>query len=103
MSNAKRGSIRNWLKNLMFRHLHGMMTCQEFEDFIQAYMDNDLTTIQRSVFEKHLRFCRECRDYLAAYKKTIEIGYSVLTAPEDPVPGDVPEDLIKAILEAREQ
>ena len=103
MSNVKKGSIRSWLKSIMFRHLHGMMTCKEFEDFVQAYIDGDLTTSQRSVFERHLRFCRECRDYLAAYKRTIEIGCSVLSAPEDPVPGNVPEDLIKAILAARKQ
>ena len=103
MNTKKSGSMRSWLKSIMFRHLHGMMTCKEFEDFVQAYVDDELASPQRSVFARHLRLCRECRDYLTAYQRTIEVGRTVLTAPEDPLPGDVPEDLIKAILEARKQ
>ena len=103
MNNNKIGSIRSWLKSIMLRYIPGMITCKEFDDFVQAYIDDELPARQRSVFEQHIRFCRECRNYLAAYKRTIEISRSVLTTPKDPIPGDVPEDLINAILEARKQ
>lgn len=101
MKKPRGRSIRNWLKSVMFRHIHGMMTCKEFEDFVQTYIDEDLPAQQQAVFERHIRFCRECREYLAAYRRTIEVGRSVLTNTENPVPEDVPEDLINAILEAR--
>jgi predicted anti-sigma-YlaC factor YlaD len=93
----------SWLKGLMFRHMHGMLTCREFDSFVLAYLDGELSSRQRSVFEWHLRLCRECRDYLAAYKRTLEIGQAIMQSPEASLPQSVPEDLITAILEARQQ
>ena len=55
------------------------------------------------MFDFHLRICRECRDYLAAYQRSMEVSRAVLTSPDDPVPDDVSKDLIKAILDARER
>jgi len=49
-----------------------------------------------------LRLCRECREYLAAYERALEIARSVPASSGEAVPQDVPEDLIKAILDARE-
>jgi anti-sigma factor RsiW len=80
-----------------------MITCKEFEDFVLRYLDGDLPGRQRRLFEWHLRICRECREYLEAYQKAITLGRAVLPPPDNPVPEDVPEDLIKAILESREQ
>ena len=94
--------MKSWLKGMMFRHIHGMMSCREFEDFVQAYIDGELPERQRTVMERHMRLCRECREYLAAYKKAMEIGHSVLAGHGVSLPADVPEDLISAILEARE-
>lgn len=102
MNYAQQGGLRRWFKGLMFKHLHHMITCREFEDFVLAYLDDELTERQRSVFEWHLRICRECREYLEAYQRTQEIAGAVLAPANAPVPDDVPEDLIKAILEARE-
>ncbi len=48
-----------------------------------------------------MRLCRECREYLAAYQRTIEIGREAFKSADETLPEDVPEDLIKAILEAR--
>ena len=48
-----------------------------------------------------MRLCRECREYLAAYRRRIEVGREARSADEA-LPDDVPEDLIKAILEARD-
>jgi anti-sigma factor RsiW len=103
MSNQKKNSLRRWLKGFMLKHMHKMITCKEFENFIQAYIDNELSSSQRSVFELHIRLCRECRDYLAAYQRSIELGRAVLGAPNQRVPAEVPEDLIAAILKAKEK
>jgi anti-sigma factor RsiW len=94
-------SLRSWLKSLMFKYIHGMISCRDFEDFIQAYIDGELALKQRAVFERHIWFCRECRGYLAAYKRAIEIGESVLKAKDEALSSDIPEDLIKAILASR--
>jgi anti-sigma factor RsiW len=102
MSKQKKTSIRKWLKGFMLKHMHKMMTCKEFEDFVQAYIDDELSSAQRSVFELHIRLCRECKDYLAAYQRAIALGRAVLGAPNQPVPAEVPKDLVAAILKAKE-
>ncbi len=89
------------LKGTMLRRMHGMITCREFEEFILRYLDDELEPRQKKLFEWHLRLCRECREYLAAYRRTVEIGKNVLGSENGPVPDDVPEDLIKAVLDSR--
>lgn len=101
MTDQRNTSVRRWLKGLFLKRMHRMITCTEFEAFVLSYLDGELPARQRSVFEWHLRLCRECRDYLAAYKRTIELGRAVLGPADDSVPEDVPEDLVKAILDAR--
>ncbi len=98
---AENGMMRR-LKGTMLRRMHGMITCREFEEFVLRYLDGELPSKQAKIFEWHLRICRECREYLAAYRRTIEIGIAVLGPADESVPDDVPEDLIKAVLDARE-
>ncbi len=98
---AENGMMRR-LKGTMLRRMHGMITCREFEEFVLRYLNGELPSTQANIFEWHLRICRECREYLAAYRRTIEIGIAVLGPADESVPDDVPEDLIKAVLDARE-
>lgn len=99
---ARLGLMRR-LKGLMLRRVHGMITCREFEAFVHDYLDGALSERQTKVFEWHLRVCRECRDYLEAYERSIEAGKAVLGPGEEAVPKDVPEDLIRAVLDARRE
>jgi anti-sigma factor RsiW len=89
------------LKATMLRRVHGMITCREFENFVLGYLDGELPERQARRFEWHLRICRECREYLAAYKTALEAGKAAFGTADDAVPADVPEDLIKAVLESR--
>jgi len=90
------------IKGTMLRSMHGMITCREFEEFVLSYLDGELPARQARIFEWHLRICRECREYLAAYRRTIELGEAVLGPAHEAVPDDVPEDLVRAILDSRE-
>jgi len=90
-----------WLKGQMLTRMHGMITCREFEDFVLAYLDGELTPIQNRVFKVHLLMCRECRDYLNAYKRSVELSKQLLQKTNMPVLDEIPEDLIKAILDAK--
>jgi len=103
MSGTKKPGLMRRAKGAMMKHMHRMITCREFEDFVQRYLDDELSRKQRSIFELHMRLCRECREYLAAYRRSLEIGREVFRSGDDPVPEDLPEDLIKAILETRRQ
>jgi anti-sigma factor RsiW len=101
MTNQNKPGLLRRAKGAMLKHMHRMITCREFEDFVLRYLDGELSTRQRSVFELHMRLCRECREYLAAYQRTIEVGREAFKSADEALPDDVPEDLIKAILEAR--
>lgn len=102
MSHAHKVGVRRWLKGLFLKRVHNMITCKEFEEFVLRYLDGELSNKQQSIFEWHLRLCRECREYLAAYQRTLDIAGAISTPLQTSVPDDVPEDLVKAILDARE-
>jgi len=101
MTSRKKPGMMRRIKGAMLKHMHSMITCKEFEDFVLRYLDDELPKQQRALFELHMRLCRECREYLAAYQRTIEIGREAFKSADETLPEDVPEDLIKAILEAR--
>jgi anti-sigma factor RsiW len=64
-----------------------------------AYLDRELPPEVQAGFERHLSRCPPCECYLRQYKATVAAGR---IACEDSVaPADVPEELIKAILESR--
>lgn len=93
--------VARMAKGIMLRHGPMMMTCAEFETFILDYLSGRLPSAQKRIFEVHLKVCRECRDYLKAYQRTVALEKAVFPTPTASVPGDVPEDLVKAILAAR--
>lgn len=94
---------RAWrvMKGAMLRNLPLMITCREFEDFLLDYLEGNLPPRQRRIFEVHIAICRECREYLAAYREAIELGRQAFEDPAAGPPEAVPEDLITAVLEAR--
>ena len=95
-------------KKSLKKRIHGaifklplMITCNEFESFILAYLEGDLPKRQKVVFEFHLKMCRECREYLQAYRATIDLTRDAHEAELKKLTDQVPEDLVKAILAAR--
>ena len=75
------------------------ITCRQLIDFIMSYQENELPPDERARFERHLAACPPCQAYLDTYDKTVELARQA--AEEDPVPPEVPESLIAAILAAR--
>jgi anti-sigma factor RsiW len=65
-----------------------------------SYLDNELPQAQRTEFDRHMSVCPSCVDYLKTYEKTILLTKS---CADDPVPDEVPESLVQAILEARKK
>lgn len=101
MKQTRPPTLMRWLKGQMLKRVHGMITCREFEDFVQDYLDGELSVKQKSLFELHLRLCRECREYLTAYQRSLELGKRVFDESMANLPEEVPEDLIRAIVESR--
>ena len=76
------------------------MTCREIADFVMDYFDGTLAPEARTRFDRHLAECPDCVRYLEQYRDTVEASQ---TAFGDDVPTDVPEDLVRAILDSRKQ
>ena len=90
------------LRGFLQQNVPLMITCRELEEFVVGYLDGTLPSRQRFVFKLHLLVCRECRDYLASYTQAIALGKAVFRHSDEQVPEEVPEDLVRAILAARE-
>ncbi|MCG8358199.1 MAG: zf-HC2 domain-containing protein [Kiloniellales bacterium] len=95
-------SLMRRIRGVMMRTMPLMITCRELEAFIVDYLDGSLPAGKRRVFDLHIRLCPECRAYLKAYERTIETGQAAFGDPDAPPPDDVPEDLVAAILAARD-
>jgi len=77
------------------------VTCREFADFMMDYLSDELSSESRGQFEHHLTVCANCRNYLTSYEETVKLGKRAFDDEDAPLPADVPEGLVKAILAAR--
>jgi anti-sigma factor RsiW len=77
------------------------LTCRELIDFLQAYLDGELPPPARREFDEHLDACPPCRDYLHSYRDTVALTADAFCGPDDGVPEEVPEELVRAVLAAR--
>src|ERR1700739_1695448 len=77
------------------------VTCRDFVEFLSEYLSGGLIAAERAEFEAHLAECPECVAYLDTYRKTTQLSKPACPPPEDRVPDEVPENLVRAILAAR--
>ena len=78
------------------------LTCKEFVEFLNDYLDGDLDAQRHSVFDEHLSVCSDCRAYVASYRRTMELSVTALRG-ELAVPEEIPEPLLRAILDSRKK
>jgi anti-sigma factor RsiW len=74
------------------------VTCRELDGFLAAYVAGELPERTRAAFERHLAICPNCVEYLRAYEATIRLEREL--ARDEPVPAEVPEELVQAVLAA---
>ena len=78
------------------------MTCRECSEFLSDYLEGELDAAVRASFDHHLSLCPNCVIYLEQFAATIRAGK--LAFADDEAGGSecpLPEELIRAILEAR--
>ena len=78
------------------------MTCREVADFLAEYLNGALPEREHQLFERHLRLCPNCVEYLAIYRTTITLGRHAFDET-DAVERGMPEGLVSAILSARKR
>ncbi len=76
-----------------------LLTCREVLDFLAAYLGEELPEAERAEFDRHLRVCRACVDYVEGYRTTVALARGE-TREEEPAEA-VPEELVAAILASR--
>lgn len=77
------------------------MTCREFAEFMADYRSGELPADTRTRFDEHMAICPDCVTYLRGYEAAIRVGKQVMRPSDSPLPSDVPETLVQAILAAR--
>lgn len=78
-----------------------MPSCRELVEFLMDYCDGQLPPEQRASFEKHLSHCPPCLAYLKTYQQAICLGKQACAEEIEKSP-KMPEELVKAILAARQ-
>ncbi len=76
------------------------MTCKDFIEFLDRYLNGALTPTEREEFSRHLVICRDCDHYLANYRATIRLAAEAFADPDAEFPPGVPEDLVRAVTAA---
>lgn len=70
-----------------------MLTCEDVNEFLVAYLDESLSERLRHRFERHVARCEVCRGYLDQYRHTIELTRDSASIYPDP-----PEALVEMTL-----
>ena len=76
------------------------MTCRECSEFVADYLAKELDPAVSEIFERHLQLCPNCVTYVRQYDLTIRAAREAC-GQGAPLPADIPEELIQAILAAR--
>jgi anti-sigma factor RsiW len=73
-----------------------MITCADLEEFVANYLDRSLPEPKRRDLERHVDDCAACREFLAAYQRTVWVARMALKSSGDRA--RAPEELVQAIL-----
>ena len=77
-----------------------MLTCRDVENFMIDYVDGGMAMMTRLRFNMHIAMCADCKKYLQSYRNAIQLEKRIFTHPEDEAIGNVPDEIIHAILNA---
>jgi anti-sigma factor RsiW len=77
------------------------ITCRDVVDFLDRYLAGELDPDETARFERHLSECPPCVAYMHTYQAAAVVAKAALRDAEEATDG-VPEDLVQAILRARD-
>lgn len=60
-------SVKTAMMSFMFRMM-GLPTCEEVDKFAYEFLDGTLEDHLLKSVERHLRFCKSCQKFIAAYR-----------------------------------
>ena len=77
--------------------MHSGITCREMLTFLAEYLSGALPPARREAFDEHLSRCPECVAYVNNYQAIVGLAKRA----SEPLPDEVPEDLVRALVAAR--
>jgi hypothetical protein len=66
-------------------------TCKEITDLIFGYLNETLSSSVKRDFQRHLRICPDCVNFLNTYKKTVATSRSLRT---EEIPVNVRDNIL---------
>ena len=66
-------------------------TCKEITDLIFGYLNDTLSRSVKRDFQRHLRVCPDCVNFLNTYKKTVATSRSLRP---DEIPANVRDNIL---------
>jgi anti-sigma factor RsiW len=92
------GTMKKAMISAFMHHFPGQISCVEFDEFMSDYLEGNLPEAQRRKFNFHLEACPMCRKHFGQYRAAVDLARA--SAAESPA--DAPQELINAILAARD-
>jgi anti-sigma factor RsiW len=80
----------------LFLRLTNDYPCAQFVEAVTAYLDGAMSAAETARFERHLKRCSGCREYLAQFRQTVELTGRVTVADVDALPEPVRAELMDA-------
>ena len=77
------------------------LSCREFVELLCDYLLLGLGPERTAAMNAHLAACPSCVAYLKSYEASIRMGRLALAPSDEPVPAEVPEALVQAVLALR--
>lgn len=76
-------SVKHKMIRMMFG-LMGLPTCEEVEKFAYDFLEGTLDSPTIKVVERHLKACKNCQRFIAAYRKTAALEKTFQKPSLDP-------------------
>jgi len=89
----------------MFRRLHLRLTrdypCAQLVEAATEYLEGTMGPRERSRFDRHLSICPTCVDYMAQFRRTIDLCGRLTIGDVEALPRPVREELLRAVRDLR--
>jgi len=92
------GRIDAQLVKLGLKPERALITCEEFADLMQAFIDEETTTAERALFEKQRKKCAGCSQKLVIEQETLGLIRNRLEKEKTKSPYELQESIRMKIL-----
>ena len=90
---------------MMFRRLHLRLKrdypCAQLVEAVTEYLEDTMGTGERARFDHHLSICPGCADYMAQFRRTIDLCGRITTDDVEALPRPAREELLRAFRDLR--